>query len=202
MNAQISKNGDYYYCGITVDYQIKNSLIFRTKDFLTFEFWLEPQFTNPSNAVFEGACYCKGSYLYYALRQRIPSTSVNRTYMILAKINLSTKVISDEITIHDTSSRACFFEDGNSNLYLMHSTENRQRVEFLKLNETHLSDSIIVMQGSQQGIYPSVHKYEDYYYLSSTGNSCTAVYVRRFSLCPFTKDSVNTKFIDILGITI
>ena len=204
MNAQISYNesDQYYYCGVCTNTKIKNSLIFRTKDFYTFEFWLEPNFDNECNCNFEGACFCDDGKLYYALRQDGTHKPLFSNYIIIAKFDIATKKKVDETIIPDAGSRACWFKDASNNIYLSHSMNKRLTIEFLKIDKNHLSDSRIILQGNLVSyVYPSIVKYGDYYYICSTGNSSTAVYVRRFTLNKFNNETVRDKFISLLNIS-
>jgi len=194
MNAQIGYDdtNNIYYCGVCVVSELKNSLIFTTQDFSTFNFWLEPNFTNDSNANFEGACYYIDGYLYYGLRQNGTGIYKNNK-MILAKIDTNSKSILSEAALLDATSRSCFFECDN-NLYLMHSTYNRQRVEFIRIDKDNINNSSIVCEGCSQGVYPSVIKNGDWCYMASTGASSTAIYLRKFkSVEPFNYTVVANK---------
>ena len=204
MNAQISYNetDQYYYCGVCTENKIKNSLIFRTKDFYTFEFWLEPNFDNECNCKFEGACLCDNGKLYYALRQDGNKKALWSNYIIIAKFDIATKNRVDEIIIPDAGSRACWFKDASNNIYLAHSMNKRLTIEFLKIDKNYLSDSRIILQGNLVSyVYPSIVKYGDYYYISSTGSSSTCVYVRRFTLNKFNTETMRDKFISVLNIS-
>jgi len=199
VGAQASKHTDgYYYCGLLFNSLIPNSILIRTLDFLTFEYWLEPQFVD-SQANWEGSCFCKDGYLYYALRQISNSTEPFNTKILLSKINLTSKAIVEQIKIQDAGSKGYFFTDG-TNIYLVHSTCARQRTEILKIDPSNLGNSSIVVQGTMQSVYPNIEAYNGYYYLLGTGNSSTSVYLRKFDLLPYANLDISNRVVSLFDI--
>ena len=199
VGAQASKHTDgYYYCGLLFNSLIPNSILIRTLDFLTFEYWLEPQFVD-SQANWEGSCFCKDGYLYYALRQISNSTEPFNTKILLSKINLTSKAIVEQIKIQDAGSKGYFFTDG-TNIYLVHSTCARQRTEILKIDPSNLGNSSIVVQGTMQSVYPNIEAYNGYYYLLGTGNSSTSVYLRKFDLLPYANLDISNRMVSLFDI--
>ena len=177
MNAQISKSEDDYYCGVCVGDKIPNSLIFKTNDLENFDFWLEPAFED-SAAIFEGACFCLGNYLYYALRQTYEGYDVSKASLLVAKINISTKNIVSTYRFRDAGARPCWYTDG-TDLYLIHQICNRKRLEFVKINQSYLYLSKVVSVSSINMVYPCCVSYNDELYFCATGASSTSVYLRK-----------------------
>lgn len=192
-NAQYGEYNGTYYCGMCFNIYSMTGIIFTTTDFDIFEHYLTPQFDNPSHANFEAACYVWKNYLYYALRQH----KVHK-YQILAKINIASKQIVQEIIFPDCNSRSAFFDDG-VNLYLIHSTHKRKRSDVIMIEPDDLSESVVVLQPNNTLIYPSVKRYNGEFYIASTGNASTNVYLRRFTLGSNTHDAMQKKFKQILN---
>lgn len=178
MNAQISKNNDGdYFCGVCIGNQIKNSLIFKSSDLITFDFWLEPPFED-SKADFEGACLCSGNYLYYALRQKSTGFDSSNDTLLVSKIDISTKEIIDVYHFHDSVARPCWYTDGN-NIYLIHQIDGRKRLEIVKIDKEHLCLSKVVSVSAINMVYPSCVEYNGNLYFCATGASNTSVYLRK-----------------------
>lgn len=200
MNAQISKSqtGEYF-CGVCVESYISNSLIFKTSDLETFDFWVEPPFTK-SSGNFEGACACAGQYLYYALRQKYDGYDNSKGRILVAKIDINSKNIIDEYEFVDSSSRACWFFYGE-NLYLIHQIDNRKRMEIVKIDKSNLCLSKTVCISAIGMVYPSFVLYDNGIYISSTGASSTSIYIRKApAFEKYTCDKIQSKLISALYI--
>lgn len=190
MNAQIAKTESMYYAGVNVGNYISSGFIVSSSNLKDFTTWYIPNVEN-SVANFECPCYVKDGYLYYAIRQN----DINK--MILLKISLSNKTINDITEINDARSRAWWFEYNNK-LYLAHSTNGRNLSEFIEINEARLVNSEIVMQSTIQLIYPCICEYDGNLFISATGNSSTAVYVRKFVMPTINTDIVTNMLLKIM----
>ena len=169
VNAQIGSDGTYYYTGLCVGTQIKNSIIISSTDNVNWAVWLKPEWSNDIRAQYEGACTVNNGYIYYALRLN------NGQTMLLSKIQISDKSIVNENLIPDCGARACWIDRGDR-LYLMHSIDARLRNETLWVDYSSLICKI-VFQGLQEYIYPSVVIYDDYFYIISTAGAGQGVVV-------------------------
>lgn len=180
LNAQIASDGETFYLGACIKSIIPNGVIISTQDMITFNIWLIPTEITNSSALFEAACYIKSGYLYYALRQVTSTFTENEKHMILCKINLTNKTITDQCKIYDTGSRPFWYEENNV-LYLLHSISNRDRLEIIEVNEDRIGSSKIVCHGGIfQCSYPSIIKDENGFWICSTSNGFTQVYLRQF----------------------
>ena len=194
MNAQIAKKDNVFYSGLGISNYIPNSLIFSSTDMVNYELWLNPSFAE-SNAMLEGACAVLGDYLYYALRQ-------SSGYKILiAKINMINKSITQEIFIPDAMARASWLVE-NDKLYLFNTMDSRQRTNVSRIDTGDISQSKIIMQGSILCVYPSVVKYNNEYYITGTSfyaGGPSNVYIRKFTyLDNYGNNEIAAKFIKML----
>ena len=179
----ISMSSDYgvsngiYYFGVTCNTSTHSGFIVTTteSDFTKFEFWLKPQFSKDYVAQYEVACLVKNNYVYYAAR-----LSTSYTEMLLAKINITTKKVTQELLIPDGNSRPAFVYDGNY-IYLIHNTtRDRNRLAVLKLDEGNLQLSYNVILGLSYCVYPCVKKYNEEYYIAFTGKG-TKISLSKFN---------------------
>ena len=190
MNAQIAKTESMYYAGVNVGNYISSGFIVSSSNLKDFTTWYIPNVEN-SVANFECPCYIKDGYLFYAIRQ----SDINK--MILLKISLSNKTITDITEINDARSRAWWFEYNNK-LYLAHSANGRNLSEFIEINEARLANSEIVLQSTIQMIYPCICEYDGNLFISATGNSSTSVYVRKFVMPTINTDIVTNVLLRIM----
>lgn len=171
VNAQIAEYNGAYYMGMCVVDQIRSGVILTTTDMLNYSVWLIPDIVN-SNACYECACYVKNNSLYYAVRQSIEN------YLVLCKINVANKTITQVDWIPSSTSRASFFEI-SGNLYLAHSINARQVCNIIKINENDISGSYSVTQINLTAQYPSIASYNNKYIMIAT--DAIAVYARELN---------------------
>ena len=179
LNGTIGYDGTTYYCGMCAINQIASSLIFASNDLITFKLWLKPSFANQCLANCEASSFVEGSTLFYAVRQ------YEGNVMLLAKINMTNKSITEELVIPDAMARPCFYSDG-SVLYLAHSMDNRNYTDFVVINKDSLINSHIVLQTAIQTAYPCCVKFGNNIYMTATSNGY--VYLRKFDN---NRDSIN-----------
>jgi len=198
-NSQIAYYDGYYYTGMCIGQQIYSSVIMRTTNFITWEVWLKPTWTNTVRSQYEGSCIVFNDQLYYAMR-----LSENEEYtntgqyvdqkMLIAKIDLTTKEIIQETLITGAYSRACWYIY-NDELHLFHSIHRRRRSEDIVFQDGDLNYPLIVMQGAWEYIYPSFVVCDGYIAIS-----CTGVGPNRVRLHKWTPDNYSvTSALNVLA---
>lgn len=113
-----------------------NGILFKTNDFINYEFVLTPNFRTKAHC--EIMAYVKDGYLYTACRRHYNDNS-----LLLLKYNLSNNKLEDEVVFTDCASRPHFYEHNNE-IYLVHSTYVRNNTSIVKINKTRLIESIPV----------------------------------------------------------
>ena len=103
-----------------------NGILFRTSDFVHYEFVSVPPIETGARCEIMSVIF--GNDMYIAMRRK----TEDRQLLIL-KYNMISKLYTDKTIVTDCVSRPSFIDLG-SNIYLCHSTHNRQCMTMYKIN--------------------------------------------------------------------
>lgn len=170
------ENGELYY--YTGSYSGNFTCIIKSKDLITWEYVAQPNEgagnTGFDNATkWENAVYVIGDKAYYFVRQWDPWDEGGSNYGILTCYDLNNGRWSRPVLVGDCQSRSDFIYYKDA-LYLFYAPTDRNHIGILKVNESNLAESEVVLQADMNGscFYPFVQ-------YNSSGELCMSYTVDR-----------------------
>ena len=170
------ENGELYY--YTGSYSGNFTCIIKSKDLITWEYVAQPNEgagnTGFDNATkWENSVYVIGDKAYYFVRQWDPWDEGGSNYGILTCYDLNNGRWSRPVLVGDCQSRSDFIYYKDA-LYLFYAPTDRNHIGILKVNESNLAESEVVLQADMNGscFYPFVQ-------YNSSGELCMSYTVDR-----------------------
>ena len=158
LTTRIENGIKYYYTGT---YAGNFNCIIKSTDFITWEYVAAPDFVN--NSLWENATYVIGDKIYYFVRQQECSQGFLTCY------NLTSGEWATPTLIADCQSRSDFIIYENE-LYLIHAPLNREGFGIVRINQTDISKSEVVLVADlkESLFYPYALVYDEDVYMSYT----------------------------------
>lgn len=170
-------------------------ILFKTRDFLNFEFVMIPKEARGTKCEIISALF--GGFMYVAFRRDYEMQRLE-----VVKYDIKTLKPLDSIVLKDTAMRPYFYEYGGE-LYLIHSPHSRHYTSIVKLSTARrlkMSHSVVSIENLHLCTpCPIVYNGEIYLTFSARHGSYSQIFISHFSPeMPYTEEKINQAFLEFI----